>query len=119
MNGGGPNLKFRVPLLNDRQSFGISSRMLFLIWCVFGGFLIHFFGSVFLGILLKPNYGKPVDTAEDVVDRGLKVIKSPGMESMVKMLKQSPFPITRTLAERTYIAKVIFFSILLFYVIDK
>ena len=106
-------MKFRVPLPNDQQFFGFSARMLFLIWCVLGGFLLHFFGSVFLGILLKPNYGKPVDTAEDVVDRGLKVIKSPGMESMVEMLKQSPFPITRTLAERTVVAKVIFFNILL------
>ena len=87
--------------------------MLFLIWCVFGGFLLHFFGSVFLGILLKPNYGKPVDTAEDVLDRGLKVIKGPGSESKMEILKQSPFPITRTLAERTVVAKVIFFNILL------
>ena len=85
--------------------------MLFLIWCVFGGLLLHFFDSVFLGILLKPNYGKPVDTAEDVLDRGLKVIKGPGSESKMEILKQSPFPITRTLAEMTVVPKVILFYI--------
>ena len=130
-------MKFRVPLLNDQQSsssnynileyvrkfqifsfsrilrirfpFGFSSRMLFLIWCVFGGFLLHFFESVFLDILLKTNYEKPVDTAEDVRDRNLTVIFSPGAESIVENFKNSPSAITRALAERTIVPKVIFF----------
>ena len=85
--------------------------MLFLIWCVFGGFLLHFFGSVFLGILLKPNYEKPVDTAQDVLDRGLKVIYTPGGDSIVEILMNSPFPFTRGLAEMTVVPKVIFFYI--------
>ena len=101
-------MKFRVPLPNDRQSFGFSARMLFLIWCVFGGFLLHFFESLFLESLLKPSYEKPVDTAEDVLDRGLTVIYPPGYESSVKNAKNSPSNITRTLAERTIVAKVIF-----------
>ena len=129
-------MKFRVPLMNDQQSsnsnyileyvrkfqifsfsrilrirfpFGFSSRMLFLIWCVFGGFLLHFFESVFLDILLKTNYEKPVDTAEDVRDRNLTVVNGPGTESIVEILKNSPSAITRQLAERTVVAKVIFF----------
>ena len=133
-------MTFRVPLLNDQQSsnsnynileyvgkfqifsfsrilrirfpFGFSSRMLFLIWCVFGGFLLHFFGSFFLESLLKPNYEKSVDTAEDVRDRNLTVVSSPGAESIVEILKNSPSAITRALAERTIVPKVIFFYLL-------
>ena len=127
---------FRVPFLNDQQSsksnyntleyvrkfqifsfsrilrirfpFGFSSRMLFLIWCVFGGFLLHFFESVFLDILLKTNYEKPVDTAEDVRDRNLTVVKGPNTGSMLKMLKNSPSAVIRELAEMTIVPKVIF-----------
>ena len=99
-------MKFRVPLLNL-----FSSRMLFLIWCVFGGFLLWFFESLFLESLLKPNYEKPVDTAEDVLDRGLSVISIPGAESIVERMKKSPFPLTRRLAERTDVSKVILFYI--------
>ena len=86
--------------------------MLFLIWCVFGGFLLWFFESLFLESLLKPNYEKPVDTAEDVLDRGLKIITIPGTESRVEMLKNSPFLITRSMAERTVVPKVLYFIII-------
>ena len=85
--------------------------MLFLIWCVFGGFLLWFFESLFLVTLLKPNYEKPVDTAQDILDRGLSVITIPGGGSMVEILKNSPFPLTRRLAEMTVVPKVILFYI--------
>ena len=62
----------------------------------------------FLTILLKPVYEKPIDTAKDVLDRGLTVIHPPGTESIVEMLKNSPSEVTRTLAERTIVPKVIF-----------
>ena len=61
-----------------------------------------------LDIILKKYYEEPVDTAEDVRDRNLTVLWSPGSESLVGILKNSPFNITRTLAERTVVAKVIF-----------
>ena len=82
--------------------------MLFLIWCVFGGFLLYFFESVFLESLLKPNYEKPVDTAQDVFDRGLTVIIYPGAWSMIKLFKNSPSAVVRKLGERTIAPKVIF-----------
>ena len=121
-------MTFRVPLLKLQQSnilefvrkfkifsflrisfpFGFSSRMIFLIWCVCGGFLLHFFEASYLSILLKPNYEKAVDSAQDVLDRGLALISIPGRESLVEILKNSPSKITRELAERTIVAKVIF-----------
>ena len=95
-------------VLRIRFPFGFSSRMILLLWCVCGGFLQHFYDSSFLDILLKRNYEDPVDTAQDVIDRGLTVIYPPGSESLVEILKNSPFEVTRTLAERTIVAKVIF-----------
>ena len=57
----------------------------------------------FLTILLKPNYEKFVDTAKDVLDRGLTVVTYPGADSTVEVLKNSPDYTTRTLAERTIV----------------
>ena len=42
-----------------------------LIWAVFGGFLYHILLSNYLTVLIKPSYEAPVDTAQDVWDRGL------------------------------------------------
>ena len=81
--------------------------MVLLLWCVCGGFLLHMLEANYLTILLKPNYEKPIDTARDVFDRGLSVIYPPWTENIVDGLKESPYIITRTLAERTTVAKVI------------
>ena len=62
----------------------------------------------YLTILLKPNYEKAIDTAEDILDRNLTIICPPWSESTVDLLKNSPFKITRDLAESSIVAKVIF-----------
>ena len=61
----------------------------------------------YLTILLKPNYEKPVDSAHDVLDRGLKIIYEQGTESVQSMLLNSPSNITRKLAEATVVPEVI------------
>ena len=61
----------------------------------------------YLSILLKPNYEKAVDTAQDILDRNLSVFASYGSESMLDIDKNSPSEIIRQLAERTTVAKVI------------
>ena len=94
-------------VLRIRFPFGFSTRMLFLLWCVCGGFLQHFYESSFLDILLKKRYKNPIDTAQNVVDRGLSVISHPGSESVVEIYKNSPSKIIRELAELTEVAKVI------------
>ena len=98
----------RSRVLRISFPFGFATRMLFLLWCVCGGFLQHFYESSFLDILLKKYYEDPVDTAQDVLDRMLTVIYTPGTESTVEIFKNSPSKITRTLAERTIITKVLF-----------
>ena len=60
----------------------------------------------YLTMLLKPSYEKAIDTAQDILDRNLTVISAPGTESMMEIMKNSPFNTTRTLAEKTIIPKV-------------
>ena len=103
---------YRVPLILNqaaRLNFGFASNMVLLLWCVCGGFLVHMFEANYLTILLKPNYEKPVDTARHIIDRGLGLITYPGTGSIVDALKNSPIKITRELAERTKVPKVIFY----------
>ena len=87
--------------------FGFASNMVLLLWCVCGGFLLHMFESNYLSMLIKPIYEKPVDTAQDVIDRGLTVIYTPGSESIVENEKNSPSDLTKALAKLTEVANVI------------
>ena len=80
--------------------------MVLLMWCVMGGFLLHILECNYLTVLLKPVYDKPVDTAEDIIERGMQIINSVGRESIIEMLKKSPYPNTRKLAESTIVPKV-------------
>ena len=71
------------------------------------------FEANYLSVLMKPNYEKPVDTAEDIIDMGLTVQRSPlTSQSSLDYLKNTSSGITRQLAERTIIPKVIFIFIL-------
>ena len=66
------------------------------------------FESNYLTILMKPIYDKPVDSAQDVLDRGLTVVSIPGYDASINNLLNSQSDIQRTLAERTVVPKVIF-----------
>ena len=54
------------------------------------------FESNYLTMLMKPTYEKPVDTAQDILDRGLTIVWPPGTDS---------FGVD---SDRIIIAKVIF-----------
>ena len=69
--------------------------------------LLHMLEANYLTILLKPNYEKAIDTAQDVLDTGLTVLYAPGTESLVETMKNSASNITRRLGERSKTAKVI------------
>ena len=71
------------------------------------------FEANFLTILLKPSYEKPIDTAEDVFDKGVRVAWTPGTMTKKEIMKQSPSNITRLLSERTIVPKVIFLTFFL------
>ena len=66
------------------------------------------FESLYLTTLMKQTYEKPIDTVQDILDRGLTVIVVPGSESIVEILKNSPYAVIRALAKMTVVPKVIF-----------
>ena len=76
-------------------------------WCVWGGFLLHILECNYLTVLVKPVYEKPIDTAEDIIERGITILMGPASGSMVEMNKKSPYPLTRALAENSYVTKVV------------
>ena len=65
----------------------------------------------YLSILLTPTYERPIDTPQDILDRGLEVIYPPGSLSLLDGMKNSPAKIDRDLAEITIFPKVIFRSV--------
>ena len=104
-------LSFEVfPLLYTNVTtifpIGFSSNMVLLLWCVCGGFLLHILECNYLTVLVKPVYEKPVDTAEDVIERGLTIITNPDSGSLVETAKKSPFESVRQMAELSYVSTV-------------
>ena len=65
------------------------------------------FESIYLTMLVKPIYEKPLDTAEDIIDSGLNILAGPGSEAIISLMKNSPSIIAQTFAERTIIPEVI------------
>ena len=102
---------FRVPLINNqagRVNFGFASKMIFLLWCVCGGLLLHMLESNFLAILLKPTYEKPINTVEEVLDRGFKLIMRTGYEAHVdRTIRTGSYEMKKLFSENLVWAKVL------------
>ena len=75
-------------------------------WCLCGGVLLHCFECNFLSTLVKTNYEAPLDTAEDILNRGFSIVTVPAREGIVEGMKNSPAKIIRDLADATIVAKV-------------
>ena len=50
---------------------GFSSNFVYLVWAVFGGFLLHILLCNYLTVLLKPRHEDPVETAADIIKRNI------------------------------------------------
>ena len=44
---------------------------MYLVWAVFGGFLLHILLCNLLTVLLKPRYEEPVNSAYDLIERNI------------------------------------------------
>ena len=64
--------------------------------------------SNYLTILLTPTYEKPVDTPEDIIERGLTILYNPGSEGIRNAMLNSDNKLDRDLAAQTYVTKVNF-----------
>ena len=58
------------------------------------------FESNYFTMLMKPTYEKPIDTAKDIIDRGLSILYMPGALDSVKIQLNSESYIIRTLAKQ-------------------
>ena len=76
-----------------------------LIWGLFGGLLLHFFLANFRDILLTPTYLPPIDTAKDILDRGMIPFVQPGAINYIGFLRDSPNPTLQELANQLYVPK--------------
>jgi len=95
---------FRVRCL-ERTKFekilheGFSSNYMFMNWCIMGSFLTHILLANYLSVLIQPKYEQPVETTQDVYDRGMKPYYVPSGHIFQEAFAQSEAEIFQELAK--------------------
>ena len=84
---------------------GFAGNVVLTFWDVLGGFIGYFFLATFLTMLIKPVLEKPIDSVQDIVDRGLVPITDEGGQFWKDFLRDSANPLYRQLAEITIVPK--------------
>jgi len=87
--------RFRIPnvterLRRDSDGRTFTSNLVFTIWAVFGGFILHFLLSNYLTVLLRPRYEEPVESAADLIKRDITPFVWPGGEIFKQLFQASP-----------------------------
>ena len=100
--------RFRIPDVTEkikRYTVGrtFASNLVYTIWAVFGGFILHFLLSSYLTVLLKPSYEEPVETAEDLIKRDITPFSWPGSDYYIEMFAEYPDPFYKQIAPRLHI----------------
>ena len=80
-----------------------ASNIVYTIWAVFGGFILHFLLSNYLSVLLRPSYEEPVDTVEDIIKRDLTPFLLPGSDFWRQFFAASPDPNYQEISRRLII----------------
>ena len=83
----------------DSVPVGRSSNLVFTVWVVFGGFILHFLLSNYLTVLMKPSYEEPVESAADLVKRDIIPFFAPGGEMYLQLFAASEDPNYKELAK--------------------
>ena len=102
--------RFRIPNVTERlrrysEGRTLASNLVYTIWAVFGGFILHFLLCNWLTVLLTPSYEEPVETAEDLIKRNITPFLWPGGGIYVQFFAASPDPIYQEISRRIVIAK--------------
>ena len=92
-------------LRQDSEGRTRASNLVFTIWAVFGGFILHFLLSNYLTVLLRPSYEEPVETAADLIKRNITPILYPGGETYIQLFSASPDPVYQEISRRFVVAK--------------
>ena len=70
----------------------MSGNFVYMIWAVFGGFILNFLLFNFLTVLLRPSYEKPVETAGDLLNRNITPFHNPIGKIFIPLFENSPYP---------------------------
>ena len=102
--------RFRIPNVNERlkrdsEGRTLTSNLVFTIWAVFGGFILHFLLSNYLTVLLMPSYEEPVDTVKDLIQRDIIPFLQPGQDLFIQLFADSPDPNYREISRKIVIPK--------------
>ena len=92
-------------LRRDSVGRSLSSNLVYTIWAVFGGFILHFLLSNYLTVLLTPSYEEPVETAADLIKRDITPFMTSGSEMYKQLFAASSDPIYQEISRRLVIAK--------------
>ena len=98
-----PNITER--LRRDSEGRTLSNNLVFTIWAVFGGFILHFLLCNFLTVLLRPRYEEPVETTKDLIKRNIIPFYGPEAESMRQFFAKSSKTDYREISQRIVIPK--------------
>ena len=104
------HFSFKIPDVTERlrQDSVVRTRasnLVFTIWAVFGGFILHFLLSNYLTVLLRPSYEEPVETAADLIKRDITPFYMPGGEILRQNFAASSDPNYQEISRRLVIAK--------------
>ena len=83
----------------------MSTNLVYTIWAVFGGFILHFLLSNYITVLTQPSRSKGVDTAADLISRNITVVLPPAEKIYKQIFANSPDPIYRELSQTLFICK--------------
>ena len=102
--------RFRIPnvterLRRDSEGRTLSSNLVFTIWAVFGGFILHFLLSNYLTVLMMPSCEVPVETAKDLINRNIIPFIFPMSEIYTQIFAASSDPIYQEISRRLVVAK--------------
>ena len=82
-------------------------KFVLLIWGLFGGLLVYFFLANFLTVLLRPQYEKPVDSVQDIIERGMITFVPDASYYWKDFLLQSPNPLYQKLGDMCVVPKIL------------
>ena len=103
-------LRLKIPDATERHPRDmigrtLASNLVFTIWAVFGGFILHFLLSNYLTVLLRPGYEEPVNTVEDLVKRNITPFVYPTSEMIRRMFAASSDEKYQKLSQRLIIPR--------------
>ena len=80
-----------------KLDFGLASNFAFLVWAIWGGFILYMLESNYLAVLMQPKFEKPINTIEDVLKSNLNALYK--FEGFEKVLRESSNEKNNQLAE--------------------